>query len=180
MLDKIEKFQGLIFKTVYGVVGASVDRADVEDIVQDVNLHLMTKIPEQYDPSRGELSTFIHTITRNLTIDYLRGRPWVRCTSLDEYSTNGDDGTEYQEQLAVDPGLDALSALIKYEQEQRLAAAIKELEPEDRLFLKLVLSDDFDTESYAAKRGITAVAVRVRKSRIADKLRTLIKRIYAE
>lgn len=176
----IEKFQGLIFKTVYGVVGTSVDRADVEDIVQDVNLHLMTKIPEQYDAARGELSTFIHTVARNLTIDYLRGRPWVRCSSLDEQSTSNEDGTEYFDHVAVDPGMDALTMLIRHEQEQRLTAAIKELEPEDRLFLKLVLSDDFDTESYAEKRGITAVAVRVRKSRIADKIRTLIKRAAAE
>lgn len=177
----LEKFQGLIFKTVYSVVGSTIDRADVEDIVQDVNLHLMTKALGAHDPTRGELSTFIHTVARNLTIDYLRSRPWVREQSLDNTDEHGDPiGIDLATHGATNEDVDALAVLIKHEQEQRLAAAIKELEPEDRLFLRVVLSDDFDAESYAAKREITPVAVRVRKSRIADKLRQLIKRLDQE
>lgn len=176
----IEKYQGLIHKTVRTVVGTSIDRADIEDIVQDVNVHLMSKALSAYDPSRSELATFIHTVTRNMTIDYLRGRnklqSWLgRDTPSCIESEDGECNPNPVENIALDE-LDALGMLIKNEQEQRLAKAIEGLDPEDRMFLRVVLSDTFDAESYAAKRGVKAVAIRVRKSRIADKLRVLIKR----
>lgn len=68
--ELFEQYRGLVFKTAYLMLG---NRDAAEDVLQDVFLRLPRWIPA-YRKGRGRLSTWIHRITINQCISYLRLR----------------------------------------------------------------------------------------------------------
>jgi RNA polymerase sigma-70 factor (ECF subfamily) len=60
----------LYARTVHGILLSRVPRADVDDLLQDVFLQAMLRLPELRDPAA--FSGWLATIARNRAIDYFR------------------------------------------------------------------------------------------------------------
>ena len=67
-------------RAIHGIVLARVPRADVDDLVQDVFLVAMERLPSLHDPAA--FAGWLSTIARNRAVDYLRRTP--RMTELPE------------------------------------------------------------------------------------------------
>ena len=57
-------------RTIHGILLSRVPRADVDDLMQDVFLQAMQRLPDLRDPSA--FSAWIAAIARNRAIDYFR------------------------------------------------------------------------------------------------------------
>ncbi len=167
----LAEYQKLIKTIVWRIAGHSLTKDDIDDVVQEVNLRLLdpARRPD-HDPARGEVSAWIGTMARSMSIDALRkhGRMLPSSDVLD------DDREEPGESL-VDVSDDAITMLLREEQLSKLDSVIKSLPPDDQHFLIICLRDDYDNEAYAMRLGVQPVALRVRKMRLADKLRQMIR-----
>jgi RNA polymerase sigma-70 factor, ECF subfamily len=61
---------GLYARTVHGILLSRVPRSDVDDLLQDVFLQAMQRLPELREPSA--FSGWLVTIARNKAVDYFR------------------------------------------------------------------------------------------------------------
>lgn len=89
-------------RTVHGIVLARVPRGDVDDLVQDVFLQAMERLPELRDPAA--FPSWLATIARHRAADHFRRQPLT--TELPEQLTARGDGID--EAWAV---LDVIRAL---------------------------------------------------------------------
>jgi len=57
-----------VYRVAYGIVR---NAAEAEDITQEVFLHLWQR-PDRFDPSRGSLSGWLHTVAHNRALSHVR------------------------------------------------------------------------------------------------------------
>lgn len=169
----ISQYQGLIRGVVGNMTGHTLSRHDIADIVQEVNLRILdeNRRPD-YDPARGEVTAWIACIARSMSIDALR-RHSRRLPVSGPLEQRNEDGETFLHD-AEDVAEDALEMLMREEKRQRVENAIKRLHPDDQHFLIICVRDDFSYEEYAARLGVKPVALRVRKMRLAERLRAAI------
>ena len=164
--------RAVVLKTIGGRAPSDL----VADLVQDTALQLLeesgSRSLKEYDPDRGmSLSTFIGMVAKSVTLDHLRrnNRMVKRERPLDD--TEDGDGLQ-AEAIAHEHGEDALSMLIRREQRERLTAVLDVLSSEDRMLLEALLTgDEYTVKQLADKMGITDGALRVRKYRMAERVR---------
>ena len=179
----IEEYQGIIYSVVRRVVNGSLGQEEVKDIVQDVNLRLLdaSRRPD-HDPSRGEISQWICAMAKSMSLDALRKHGRRAAVHFDESASASEDHVQgvathsdaaqiHQLERAAN---DALSMLLREEQRSVLAGVVGLLSEADREFLAVSLRDDYCADAYAAEIGVKPVALRVRKLRLSEKIRTLL------
>ena len=134
---------------------------DTEDITQDVFLKLWTNA-EKFRPEKSKLTTWLHRITHNLCIDYLRKHGRVR--TQDSFD---DD--------AVDPQVQSSES---YDEEdsklQLLREAMNSLPENQRSALSLCNYQGFSNKEAAA---IMNISVKALESAIARAKRSLREKI---
>ena len=104
------------------------DSGWAEEVVQDVFMRLW-KNPQKYDPSRGELRTWLLTITHHAAVDGLRGRRGT--------ATAREAGPEMLDFLAHrddDPSDSAWNSI----RAESVRDAVSELPPEQREVMELI------------------------------------------
>ena len=104
----IEELEALRFPLTgycYRLLGSA---ADTDDAVQETLIRASSRL-DQYDPSRGRLSTWVHAIATNVCIDMLRSaKRRVLVVSLDEAVVPGKDlGTPLPANRWLEPMPDA-------------------------------------------------------------------------
>src|SRR5262245_37001203 len=141
----------LYARTIHGILLSRVPRADVDDLMQDVFLQAMQRLPELRDAAA--FPAWIATIARNRAVDHFRRAP--ETTELpDNVAAIGSDRTEA---LAV---LDAIRAL---------PDAYRET-------LTLRLVEGMTGPEIAARTGLTEGSVRVNLHRGMKQLRDRLER----
>ncbi len=104
----VRRFQG----RVYGLARLLVGEAHLaEDVAQEAFLRAWRHAPN-FDPRRGSITTWLHTITRNLAIDALRRRravpvnldmlmlePDPQAKAPDEAAANADAGSRVRDAI---------------------------------------------------------------------------------
>ena len=103
----INKYSRMLWKTAASVLGAS--ESDIEECVADVFISLWQK-PEQYDASRGKLSTWLCTMAKNKALDRLRSIKARREESSELLPEMGTDSEDTSSAYDIEQGLTLLSA----------------------------------------------------------------------
>lgn len=137
------------------------DRAAAEDIAQEA---LLRAIKAFNDPQREPIvdrAAFLHGIARHLIIDAQRERLARPHLSI------GDS-------LAAEHP-DALAALIGKETRRKLVNALRQVSAADRKLLRLAFVNGLKSPEIAAALGESDVGIRKRKSRLIDRLRSILK-----
>ena len=116
----VRRYQGPLFR----IVANLVDRASVEDIVQDVFLTAFAEIG-RFDPARGTFRTWLFRIARNRSLNARRKRR-ERC--LDPAPTIADTRTPSQNLLAKEAFGRLDHALAELDFKERVIFVLAELE----------------------------------------------------
>lgn len=137
------------------------NRKDTEDITQEVFLRLWTGA-QKWQPEKSRLTTWLHRITHNLCIDYLRkqGRMQTRDTFEDEPAD-----PPHQNEEAADESNDAT---------RLLREALDSLPENQRSALTLCHYQGFSNKEAAA---IMNISVKALESSIARAKRSLRERL---
>jgi len=117
---------------------------------------------------KSRLSTWLVSITRNKTYDYLRGR--MRKPTISLYTPIGED--EELEKILHD-GLDLEHTLTV---NMTVHEILELLAPKDRLVLKLYYIEGMKEKEIADLLKTTVDAVSARKSRALQKIRNLVEK----
>lgn len=174
--EDIPKLRPFIFAAVRKVVGNQVASDEMEDLVQDVFLELLSGKLAKYDPERGmELSTYVTMVASRHAIDKMRRlREHSSMDELVPIRHEGGGSTTLAERLDAQNAASvstALERLIEHEHGERLQAVIQKLPKEDQRFLARLMDDDYSTEDHAEELGITVNSVYIKKCRLVAKLR---------
>jgi RNA polymerase sigma-70 factor (ECF subfamily) len=145
----VESYQRPVYNLCYRMLG---NPNDAEDAAQETFLRVYKNI-KRYDHKRP-FSTWILSIAAHLCIDQLRKRRMV-VISMDE--------TPYLEPADGMPGPEA-SFFIKNEQ-RRVQALLKSLNPHDRAAVIMYYWYDFSYEEIASSLSLTLSAVKSRLHR---------------
>jgi RNA polymerase sigma-70 factor (ECF subfamily) len=120
-----------IYKFVYGYIE---NQQDTEDIVQEVFIKTWRNL-KKFDKSKS-FKTWIFTIAKNTTIDFLRKKQTI---SLSRFISKYSD--EKKENIFIenfiDPNPLPQEAVEKYETMEKINSAIKKLPQKDRMILSL-------------------------------------------
>ena len=154
LADVMNRYSRMLWKTVSGILGTS--EADMEECVADVFISLWQK-PEQYDKSRGKLSTWLCVMVKNKALDRLRSIRARREEPMDEIpeiaapAETDENGYDLDQCLDRLPEEDREIVKRRYYDEQKPAEIAREMgmdkkKVENRLFrskkkLKGMLSD---------------------------------------
>ncbi len=150
----MNKYSRMLWKTAAKILTSSEE--DIEECVADVFISLWQK-PEQYDESRGKLSTWLCTMVKNKALDRLRSIKARREEPVDEIpeiaapAETNESGYDLEQCLDRLPEEDREIVKRRYYDEQKPAEIAKEMgmdkkKVENRLFhskkkLKGMLSD---------------------------------------
>ncbi|HEY0419316.1 MAG TPA: sigma-70 family RNA polymerase sigma factor [Acetobacteraceae bacterium] len=139
--DALRSLYGRQSTRLFGIAMAILrDRTASADVLQDAFLRVWTRAG-QFDPGRGEASTWLASIVRHAALDVARARG--REISSDD--PNLGDG-------AIDP--DVLDALASAEDAARLRACLERLEEKNRQGIVLAFVHGLSHPEIAARLGL--------------------------
>src|SRR5439155_22613584 len=145
------------------LVSLTADRALAEDLFQETWMRVLER-GHQYD-GRHEFSTWLYTIARNITIDYLRRkRPAI---SLNELMDAEDSAVPYE---PASTGPSALDTLAQHELAERITAAMSGLPVEYRETVVLRFQEGLALEEIATLTKLPLGTVKSRLYRALDML----------
>lgn len=151
------------------------NQKDTEDITQETFLKLWIKA-EKWQPEKAKLSTWLHRITHNLCVDYLRkhGNTQTQENIEDEV----DRQAEWHDSNRTTDKSDAREETDeKAEKQKRLKAAISELPEAQRSALMLCHYSGFSNKEAAA---IMNISVKALESAISRTKRSLRKQLQGD
>ncbi len=141
---------------------------EYDDIISDFYVKMWQSLSSY--KSGGSFDSYVWTILRNHTHDYIRKHHDIYFTDMNHY---WEDGVERQETLSNNE--DILSELEISYQEQMIQDAMKELDPQTRDILHLKFTQDCSYEYIANILGMQQELVRQKVSRGIKKLKQLLK-----
>ena len=89
--ELVNKYTGTIFNFSARFVGVEY----ANDITQDVFIKIWKNI-KKYDEKKANFKTWLFTITRNTTTDYLRKKKTINFSTLDSEEERYEDNIEYE------------------------------------------------------------------------------------
>ncbi|AIQ49972.1 RNA polymerase sigma24 factor [Paenibacillus sp. FSL R7-0273] len=161
-LEKLyDRYEQMIYSFAYRIVK---DSMAAEEVMQELFMRIW-KHAEQYDSSKGKLSTWMFTVTRNIAIDQLRKtntRPPQQYADSEEIQQLRDTGTMTE---------DMVEMLLAGEQ---VREALQELSRDQQQVMDLIYYQGL-TQQEAAYH--VAVPLGTVKSRVRLAMRQLQKRL---
>lgn len=153
-----DRYAGLLYGVALRVCSSPLK---TEEIVQDTMMKLWRN-PRGYDPSRGALSTFLLTMTRNASIDALRRERHATSSLTDEEGEalpipSADSGPLERAEL------EAVSVRVK--------AALLDLSEAHRRTVELAYFRGASREEIAVEMNVPVGTVKSRLKYALDKLR---------
>ncbi len=137
------------------------DRAFADEMAQEAMLRVWRKA-RLFDPGKGQASTWIYTIARNVRIDALRRGPRPTFDQNDPAFIPEDE-----------PAADV--ALERQQDADRLRVAMASLKPDEIKTLRLSFFEDMAHPAIAAALGIPIGTVKSRIRNACLKLRAILK-----
>ncbi len=169
-----DRHGGIVYALGFRVLG---DWMEAEALVVDVFWELWHR-PDRYDPARGSPRAFIITLARSRALD--RRRTQHRAAFDAEVPLSADGAAEAgPEAASAGPtAADPLDQSIAAEQQQRMAAVLAELPPEQRRVVELAFFDGLSHSQIAEREGITLGTAKSRIRRGLIRLRDLLRIQY--
>ena len=157
-----DRISGVLFATAYSVLN---NKEAAEDVLQDAFLMIWEKAP-LYDSTRGKPLTWAVTLTRNKSIDRLRGLQRRR-RLYDEAAQESLSGEQFDDR-------DSLSAVISTERGTLVREALKQLSPEQREALELTFFKSLTQGEVATQLNLPLGTVKARVRRGMGRLREIL------
>lgn len=156
-----------VYHFVYGFTG---EEAVADDLTQDIFVKVWKKL-KSYNP-RYSFKTWLFTIARNTTFDYLRKKKDLKFSDFEK-----EDGSNVLTDTLTDETVSVEEDLAKAESLKSLEAGIQKLSPLYREVLLLKYSGDLSLEEIAKilKRPVETVKSQYRRGLLH--LKTLLPRI---
>jgi len=142
-----------------------LDEALAEELAQETMVALWRRAAS-FDPSRGQVSTWLYTIARNLRIDRQRRLAGVIDERLDDWDA---------EQQPADAHLSPDELLHVAQRERSLHRALAQLPPEQALVLRLSFFEEHPHSRIASDLGIPVGTVKSRIRLAVAQLRRILK-----
>ena len=157
--ELLRSSRGLVY-SIFAQYTASPEDAD--DLVQEVLLRIWQRLGD-YDPSRGELKSWIGTLTRNLCVD-----AWRRSTM--QRSTISLDAPVHEDEPSIghriaDPQPSPEQAAAHAELRRIVSRSIHHVAPEMQTVVSMRLLDELENEEISRRLRIPAGTVKSRMSR---------------
>ena len=133
-----------------------------EELAEDTFVLLGTKKPK--DKGKGSFRTWLYTIGRNLTIDYLRKESKHRTVGLDSLPETTDEEDSFEEEV------------IKEEQKITLHRLMRQLKPEYRQILWLVYFEDMTCKEASHVIGKTVHSTEMQLHRAKQALKAILEK----
>ncbi|NGQ95389.1 RNA polymerase sigma factor [Brevibacillus sp. SYP-B805] len=155
--ELIQRYQHMIFVFIYKMVN---NRSDAEDLTQEV----FVKAYEKLSTYRGDshFSTWLHTLARNKTIDFLRRRKYY----------DSDDQLAYIPSQVRDES--PQESLLGKEQRREIQEAFAKLSDTYREVIVLRCTHEYPFEKIAALLGVAESTARVRYLRARQELAKIL------
>ncbi|MCY4040935.1 MAG: sigma-70 family RNA polymerase sigma factor [Gammaproteobacteria bacterium] len=122
---------------------------DAEDLTQETFVRCFTKA-HTYKPGQVKVTTWLHTLTRNLAIDAFRRRRWTLESEADEFAVDLD---------AIEDHCSPESMLEKEDREDRFKASLWGLPERQRTALLLCYHRGFSNREAAAVLDVSLDAL---------------------
>jgi RNA polymerase sigma-70 factor, ECF subfamily len=139
-------------------------RADAEEVLQEAFLEVWRRARE-FDPSRGGVEAWVTTIARTRSIDRKRALGTV-ARIAEDVATQPPPVSA----TPVDPG----EAASLGQDKARVAAAMRELPPEQRMVVELAYFEGLSQREIAERTGDPLGTVKTRARLALEKLATLL------
>lgn len=159
--ELVERLQSKVFSVIYGILR---NRNDAEDIAQQVFAKVYFSI-RSFD-FRSSLSTWVHKITVNECLDYLRKRR-VRKLVYESDLPDDDASTRENYGAAIDPAMPIDESLVQRDLAVKLLEKISE---EDRSLLLLKEVEGHSVEELSGMTGMNENTIKVKLFRARQKL----------
>jgi RNA polymerase sigma-70 factor (ECF subfamily) len=139
-------------------------RPDAEEVLQETLLEVWRRARE-FDPNRGGVETWVTTIARTRAIDRKRAMGTV--------SRISEDAASQPPPMSTAP-VDPLEAAEHGQDQARVAAALRELPPEQRVVVELAYFEGLSQREIADRTGDPLGTVKTRARLALEKLATLL------
>lgn len=167
-------------RRVYGICYRFCGSAtDAEDLTQDVFLKVYRNM-DSFDGTKGNFTTWLTTLTRNLLVDHFRRTRQDRVTDSIDVSLDAEgDGPTMADRLAAG-GVNQHERLAQMELRAKVQGALKQLSPELREAVILRDLQDMDYKEIAVVLKVPEGTVKSRISRGRSELARLLQRIEGQ
>jgi RNA polymerase sigma-70 factor (ECF subfamily) len=157
--ELVQRYQ----QPLFGFLGRmGLTQAQAEDLAQETFLRAWSHL-QQFDPTRAQFSTWLHTIARNLAFTWLSSRQ--QQTALPD---------EALEDVACERPSPMQQLQAKQERE-RLQHALRQLPMADRSALALTYVHGMSLTDVARIEGVSLAAIKTRLHRARQALRSMLK-----
>lgn len=164
----VMRYQGPLF----GFLGRmGFGQAQAEDLAQETFLRAWQSLG-QYDAQRGEFSTWLFTIARNLALNHRQ----LAASRHEVWEGNTSNGMPIDMPSAEPEPADLLALA---QQREQLRRALGQLPAADRCVLALAYISELDIASIARIEGCTAGAVKTRLHRARTRLSEILENPHA-
>ncbi|MFL5343343.1 MAG: sigma-70 family RNA polymerase sigma factor [Hyalangium sp.] len=153
---------GRAWAVVLRVLGS---RADAEEVLQETFLEVWRRARE-FDPSRGAVETWVTTIARTRAIDRKR--------ALGTVARTAEDAAQQPPPMSATP-VDPSNAAEQGQDRARVAAALRELPPEQRTVVELAYFEGLSQREIADRTGDPLGTVKTRARLALEKLAELLR-----
>ncbi len=157
-----DRISGVLFATAYSVLN---NKEAAEDVLQDAFLMIWEKAP-LYDSTRGKPLTWAVTLTRNKSIDRLRGLQRRR-RLYDEAEQESLTNEQFDDR-------DSLAAVIGAERGALVRDALKQLSTEQRQALELTFFHSLTQVEVATHLKLPLGTIKARVRRGMGRLREVL------
>lgn len=159
-----QKFNGLIYATIFRVLN---DHQDTEDIMQEVLVQVWQKA-HFYEAAKGKPLTWVTTMARNRAIDRIR--------SKQRRSRLNDDFEQETRPLQPEFDEDTSDRVTSNENDQVVQSAVMELSPDQREAIQLAYFGGLTQSEIADKLKQPLGTVKARIRRGVQRLEQVVKR----
>ncbi len=165
----IAEYRGLVYSICLPFANS---REDAEDLVQDTFVKIWHNLAS-YDPSRGELKSWISTVARNQRVDRFRR------DSQQRHTQSLDEGWDHSDTLSLSDRLPDLNpspadSAATRQVIEMVTRAVEQVAPEMREVVKLRFIFEMDNQEIAHRLRIPEGTVKSRTSRGRVQLMNLL------
>jgi RNA polymerase sigma-70 factor (ECF subfamily) len=156
-----ERCAGRAWAVTLRILGS---RADAEEVLQEAFLEVWRRARE-FDPSRGGVETWVMTIARTRAIDRKR--------SMGTVARVAEEAAAEPPPVSATP-VDPSESAEQGQERARVAAALRELPPEQRQVVELAYFEGLSQREIAERTGDPLGTVKTRARLALEKLATLL------
>ncbi len=157
-----DRYSARVFHKCLSIVK---DREMSKDLTHDILVKVFTNLVKF--KGKSAFSLWVHSITYNYCIDYLKKQKKLRFNDIDSvaYENIADDQYDIEDKLLTELKLSQLNSLFD------------RLDPDEKIILMMRYQDDMPVKDIATTLEISESAAKMRLKRVRDQLAVLLEKM---